>query len=163
MKKMEVSKVSGYSIRYDSGHRKFDVIDSEGQNLGSYDSQDDAEAKAKGFAKKSGKLPIRAISFSHHYGRDIVSGIITSVMGSGHSGLHVWFVSDKVDRYGSARSKMSTSNLYLETSENLKVVEQMDAIKEKIRDLEKEWAGTKELLTQPMDKHLQELGFKAGE
>jgi len=132
---IEIRKVQGYGIFYESRSRRFIVQDSDGAQVALAETEDGAEAKIKTLCKQEFKrIPVIRVL---HDG-EIQYGELTSI---NRDDLSSWV--SMMTKRGSERSKISLNydhDFYEATPKNMELVKQIAEQKEIIDKAKKETA-----------------------
>jgi len=78
MNETKIGEIRGYSMYYDPGTRRFNLHDSDGNQVADAATQDQLEEKAKRLSKKKHKLPMPVLKRAYQ-GSQIERGQITSL------------------------------------------------------------------------------------
>ena len=154
---MEISRVKGFIIEYNTVYKKFLVVSQNNESLGMYNSQDEAEKAAARLAKKSGHFPISVINMGDSLRPS--QGKVTSVAEGGKFSLDIWLTTERGK--GTDRHKTSSRGLYLDTPENQAVVTRLNVVLDEIHALQEKAHAIKKEMTQPLDEYLKSLGITA--
>lgn len=129
---VKISEVKGYTVWYSPPYKKFLLLDKDGNEVGSGQTQDEVEQKAKKLTKSTYKFPIPA--FKVHYQDRVVKGRITSINPQNRT-LYFSYDDKKLGSHEKVHLRWD-KNLVKVTDANSRIQEQVEGHRAQIKSIE---------------------------
>ena len=152
---VKIGEVKGYIMEYDSGMKRFILVNKDREEMGWKNTQAEVEELANKLSKQQFTFPIKALRVS---ALTINPGKVTSANLDEPS---LWFVYDGQGTYGRTRTKVNirySSSLYEATEANMEVVRQVEERRDQVKKIEDEMRDLIKKLEKPID--LKYFGLK---
>lgn len=146
---IKIKEIYGYKLLYNDRDRNFIIEDTDGTELASAKTQDEAEVKAKNLSKQEFK---RVDIIKVEQEGQITMGELTSLNRKDKS---AWISMEKSEHtWGSGRQKINLDyhrGYYEATETNLKILEEIKAKREVLTQIKTEIKDTIAKLEKPID------------